>query len=101
MLYYLDGFVDAGAAGRLLTSHLLSSLDHTEIARFDVDSLIDYRSRRPAMIFTKDHWESVEAPEITVHLLRDTAETPFLLLNGLAPDRDSDPLTTPLLTSSS
>ena len=47
MLYYLDGFIDAGAAGRLLTTHLLTTLEHTEIARFDVDSLIDYRSRRP------------------------------------------------------
>jgi predicted ATP-grasp superfamily ATP-dependent carboligase len=97
MLYYLDGFVDAGAAGRLFTSHLLSNLDHTEIARFDVDSLIDYRSRRPAMIFTKDHWESVEAPEITVHLLRDANETPFLLLNGLEPDRDWEAFTKAVL----
>jgi predicted ATP-grasp superfamily ATP-dependent carboligase len=97
MLYYLDGFVDAGAAGRLLTSHLLSNLDHTEIARFDVDSLIDYRSRRPAMIFTKDHWESVEVPEITVHLLRDADETPFLLLNGLEPDRDWEAFTKAVL----
>jgi predicted ATP-grasp superfamily ATP-dependent carboligase len=88
MLYYLDGFVDAGAAGRQLATHLLSTLDHTEIARFDVDSLIDYRARRPSMIFTKDHWESIEAPEIAVHLLHDAAGTPFLLLNGLEPDRD-------------
>lgn len=97
LLYYLDGFVDAGAAGRLLTSHLLSNLDHTEIARFDVDSLIDYRSRRPAMIFTKDHWESVEVPEITVHLLRDADQTPFLLLNGLEPDRDWEAFTKAVL----
>lgn len=93
MLYYLDGFVDAGAAGRQLATHLLSTLDHTEIARFDVDSLIDYRARRPAMIFTKDHWESVEAPEIAVHLLHDSAGTPFLLLNGLEPDRDWEAFT--------
>ena len=100
MLYYLDGFVDAGAAGRLLTSHLLSNLDHTEIARFDVDSLIDYRSRRPAMIFTKDHWESVDAPEITLHLLHDADETPFLLLNGLEPDRDWEAFTKAVLALS-
>jgi predicted ATP-grasp superfamily ATP-dependent carboligase len=93
MLYYLDGFVDAGSAGRQLATHLLSTLDHTEVARFDVDSLIDYRSRRPAMIFTKDHWESVEAPEIAVHLLHDADGTPFLLLNGLEPDRDWEAFT--------
>jgi predicted ATP-grasp superfamily ATP-dependent carboligase len=88
MLYYLDGFIDAGSAGRQLATHLLTTLEHTEVGRFDADSLIDYRSRRPAMIFTKDHWESVEIPEIAVHLLRDTKGTPFLLLNGLEPDRE-------------
>ena len=88
MLYYLDGFIDAGSAGRQLATHLLASLEHTEVGRFDADSLIDYRSRRPAMIFAKDHWESVEIPEIAVHLLRDAKGTPFLLLNGLEPDRE-------------
>jgi len=97
MLYYLDGFVDAGAAGRQLTTHLLSTLEHTEVARFDVDSLIDYRSRRPSMIFTKDHWESVEAPEITVHQLTDVDGTQFLLLNGLEPDRDWEAFTRAVL----
>ena len=88
MLYHLDGFIDAGGAGRQVAAHLLATLEHTEVARFDVDSLIDYRSRRPAMIFTKDHWESFEAPELAVHLLRDPAGTPFLLLNGLEPGRE-------------
>ena len=86
LLYYLDGFIDAGGAGRLLATHLLSTLDHQEVASFDVDSLIDYRSRRPVMTFTKDHWESYDAPELAVHLLHDAAGTPFLLLNGPEPD---------------
>src|SRR5260221_6335380 len=88
MLYYLDGFIDAGGAGRLLTAHLLSALEHTEVATFDVDSLIDYRSRRPVMTFAKDHWESYDAPELAVSLLHDAAGTPFLLLNGPEPDHD-------------
>ena len=97
MLYYLDGFVDAGAAGRQLTTHLLSTLEHTEIARFDVDSLIDYRSRRPAMIFTKDHWESVEEPEITCTCSATSTRHPFLLLNGLEPDREWEAFTRAVL----
>src|SRR5260370_2024871 len=88
MLYYLDGFIDAGGAGRLLTAHLLSALEHTEVATFDVDSLIDYRSRRRVMTFAKDHWESYDAPELAVSLLHDAAGTPFLLLNGPEPDHD-------------
>ena len=88
MLYYLDGFIDAGGAGRLLTAHLLSALEHTEIVTFDVDSLIDYRSRRPVMTFAKDHWEHYDAPEISVSVLHDAEGTPFLLLNGPEPDHD-------------
>src|SRR5258708_38061124 len=71
MLYYLAGFVDAGAAGRLLTSHLLSSLDHTETARFDADSLVEHRSRRPAMLFTTAPQASGAAPGTTPPLHRD------------------------------
>ena len=88
MLYYLDGFIDAGGAGRLLTAHLLGALEHTEVATFDVDSLLDYRSRRPVMTFTKDHWEGYDAPELAVSLLHDTEGTPFLLLNGPEPDHN-------------
>jgi predicted ATP-grasp superfamily ATP-dependent carboligase len=97
MLYYLDGFIDAGAAGRQLASHLLETLDHAEVATFDADSLIDYRSRRPAMIFTKDHWESVEPPDITLYRLHDTTGAPFLLLNGLEPDREWERFTAAVL----
>jgi predicted ATP-grasp superfamily ATP-dependent carboligase len=97
MLYYLDGFIDAGGAGRLLTAHLLGALEHTEVARFDVDSLLDYRSRRPVMTFTKDHWEHYDAPEIAVSLLHDTAGTPFLLLNGPEPDHDWNSFTAAVL----
>jgi predicted ATP-grasp superfamily ATP-dependent carboligase len=88
MLHYLDGFIDAGAAGRLLTAHLMGSLEHEPVVTFDVDRLIDYRSRRPPMTFDKDHWEEYEAPELAIHLARDQAGTPFLLLTGPEPDHE-------------
>jgi predicted ATP-grasp superfamily ATP-dependent carboligase len=93
MLYYLDGFIDAGSAGRLLATHLASSLDGHEVARFDVDALIDYRSRRPVMTFAKDHWEDYDAPELAISLLHDSEGKPFLLLNGLEPDREWETFT--------
>ena len=86
LLHYLDGFIDAGAAGKLLAAHLLGSLEHVEIATFDVDRLIDYRSRRPPMIYARDHWEHYDAPELAIHLLKDSAGSQFLLLNGPEPD---------------
>ena len=93
MLYYLDGFIDAGAAGRLVAAHLTSTLEHAEVARFDVDTLLDYRSRRPTMTFAKDHWEHYDAPELLVSRLRDSAGTPFLLLSGPEPDREWEAFT--------
>lgn len=88
LLHYLDGFIDAGAAGRLLTAHLLGTLEHEQVATFDVDRLIDYRSRRPLMTFEKDHWSQYAVPELAVHLLRDAAGTEFFLLTGPEPDHE-------------
>jgi predicted ATP-grasp superfamily ATP-dependent carboligase len=97
MLYYLDGFIDAGGAGRLLTAHLLGTLEHTEVARFDIDSLIDYRSRRPVMTFTKDRWEHYDEPELVAWLAHDSEGTPFLLLSGPEPDHDWNSFTAAVL----
>jgi predicted ATP-grasp superfamily ATP-dependent carboligase len=93
MLYYLDGFIDAGAAGRLLSSHLLSTLEHRRVASFDIDSLLDYRSRRPIMTFSEDHWEDYDGPDLSLSLLRDGEGTQFLMLSGLEPDREWDAFT--------
>jgi predicted ATP-grasp superfamily ATP-dependent carboligase len=86
LIQALSGFVDAGNATRLAREHLMSTLDCRTIAAFDVDQLLDYRSRRPTMIFVEDHWEHYEQPRLELHLLRDDAGTPFLLLSGPEPD---------------
>jgi len=86
MIEALTGFVDAGNATRLAREHLLSELDAQPVVRFDLDQLMDYRSRRPVMQFDGDHWESYDEPGITLHLLRDRQDTPFLLLEGAEPD---------------
>ena len=86
MVQALDGFVDAGGGRRLAREHLLSALDSELVVTFDVDQLLDYRSRRPEMSFTSDHWDGYAAPELAVHLVRDLNDTPFLLLHGPEPD---------------
>jgi predicted ATP-grasp superfamily ATP-dependent carboligase len=88
LLHQLDGFMDAGSAGELVAEHLLEAFEHRVIARFDVDRLVDYRSRRPVMTFVTDHWEDYDAPELVVHLLHDRSGTPFLLLTGPEPDHE-------------
>jgi predicted ATP-grasp superfamily ATP-dependent carboligase len=93
LLWYFDGFIDAGAAGQLVAEHLLENLDHKVVATFDVDRLIDYRSRRPVMTFARDHWEKYDALELVVHLVNDASGTPFLLLTGPEPDHEWDRFT--------
>jgi hypothetical protein len=86
LIQALTGFVDAGSAIQLSREHLLEQLDGKVLATFDIDQLLDYRSRRPSMIFVEDHWESYEEPSLALHLLRDEVGTPFLLLAGPEPD---------------
>ena len=86
LIQALTGFVDAGSAIQLSREHLLEKLDGRVLATFDIDQLLDYRSRRPSMIFVEDHWESYEEPSLALHLLRDEAGTQFLLLAGPEPD---------------
>jgi len=86
LVHDLTGFVDAGGGARLAAEHLLSSLEHEVLARFDVDQLVDYRGRRPPMMFVRNHYESVEMPTLDVHVMRDADRTPFLLLTGPEPD---------------
>lgn len=82
----LTGFVDAGSAIQLSREHLLEHLDNRVIATFDLDQLLDYRSRRPPMIFIEDHFESYEQPSLALHLMRDQLGTEFLMLAGPEPD---------------
>ncbi|MCW2889523.1 MAG: hypothetical protein QOE54_3145 [Streptosporangiaceae bacterium] len=87
LLHSLDGFVDAGSTSRLVREHILDTLDNRVIGRFDVDSLMDYRARRPVMTYDQDHWDGYDAPELAVHLVEDATGSPFLFLTGPEPDR--------------
>jgi len=98
LLHHFDGFMDAGSAGRLMSEHLLESFEHRVVARFDVDRLIDYRSKRPLMTYVTDHWAEYQAPELVVHLLHDRDGTPFLLLTGPEPDHEWERFTTAIRT---
>ncbi|HEX2809084.1 MAG TPA: PAC2 family protein [Kineosporiaceae bacterium] len=86
LVHSLSGFVDAGQAGRLAAEHLLATLEHRVLARFDLDQLYDYRARRPVMIFAGDHWESMESPRLELSLVNDAAGKGFLMLTGPEPD---------------
>lgn len=86
MVVALSGFLDAGQAGALAAQHLQELSEGPVVATFDVDSLYDYRARRPPIAFVQDHYEGYEAPRLNVRLLRDSGGTPFLLMRGPEPD---------------
>jgi hypothetical protein len=86
LLVSLGGFVDAGQTQRLLTDHLLATLPHTVVASFDVDQLMDYRGRRPAMMFDRDRWSNYADPTLLLYRVIDADGQPFLVLSGHEPD---------------
>ena len=86
LVHALEGFSDAGHAIRLAAEHLTGTLDSELVASFAIDDLLDYRSRRPMMTFTSDHFSKYDDPQLNLYALRDSVGTPFLLLAGLEPD---------------
>ena len=58
------GYADAGQAVGQFSSELLEQLQSEPVAVFDVDQLIDYRSRRPVVNFVEDHLEDYQRPQL-------------------------------------
>lgn len=86
LVHGMEGFSDAGHAIRIATTHLRESLETELVASFDIDDLLDYRSRRPAMSFEGDHFASYAEPSLNLYAVKDSSGTPFLLLAGMEPD---------------
>lgn len=86
LLHAVGGFVDAGSAAELATDHLRTEHEVTRLVTFDVDQLLDYRSKRTAMTFSTDRWSDYDDPFLAIDHLRDGEGTGFLLLHGAEPD---------------
>jgi hypothetical protein len=82
----LTGFADAGSAVSQLGQYVLDTLDHTLVATFDPDELLDYRARRPVFTFDQDHVAEVTTSPLSLHLVQDDVGQPFLFLSGFEPD---------------
>nr|WP_221308409.1 PAC2 family protein [Nocardiopsis mwathae] len=93
MLVVLDGFVDAGSTGKQAVSALFDAYSAEVVATFDIDRLLDYRSRRPQMTFVENAYTDYAEPKLDLYLMHDDEGTPFLLLHGLEPDREWEAFT--------
>ncbi|MHA7134937.1 proteasome assembly chaperone family protein [Oerskovia turbata] len=86
LLHSVRGFVDAGSTGELVAEHLLEEFEATRLVTFDVDQLLDYRSKRVTMVFDADRYASYDEPFLAIDHLRDAEGAGFLLLHGIEPD---------------
>ncbi|WP_114856577.1 proteasome assembly chaperone family protein [Brachybacterium sp. YJGR34] len=86
LVHALPGMVDAGNACRIASTYLRDELRHLRLVSFDTDELLDYRGSRPQATFDGTSYTGVEIPEITLSLMYDEADRPFLFLDGPEPD---------------
>lgn len=86
LLVALDGFIDAGGAQRILVDHLLEASEARVVASFDLDSLLDYRGRRPVITFEATHYSTYDDPALLLYRLTDREGQPYYLLTGPEPD---------------
>ncbi|MGN7227644.1 proteasome assembly chaperone family protein [Dietzia maris] len=93
LVHGLEGFSDAGQAIQGVAEHLRETLDSQLIVEFDVDELVDYRSRRPHLKYSFDRFSEYDQPTIQLHAVKATDGTSFLLLSGLEPDLKWDGFT--------
>ncbi|MCU1571045.1 MAG: hypothetical protein JWR33_1786 [Naasia sp.] len=82
----LTGFADAGSAVTQLGKYFVDALETVEIAVFDNDALLDYRARRPTILFDQDHLADYSPPRLVLSLAHDEFGKDFLLLTGYEPD---------------
>lgn len=86
LLHSLKGFIDAGRAGSVIAHHILDESEAVRVATFDVDRLLDYRSRRPEMTFSVSEWTDYDEPYLAIDMVTDASGVAFLLLHGSEPD---------------
>lgn len=86
LIVLLGAFIDAGNIQRILGTHLVDTSDAEVVATFDVDALLDYRGRRPAMVFDRNRWEAYADPSMVLYRMTDRDGQTYYLLTGPEPD---------------
>jgi hypothetical protein len=83
----LQGWIDAGLAAAAATKAIGDVGAWRDVARFDVDLLVDHQARRPTVRYADGHNEGLVWPVLDLRAGTDAAGTPLLLLTGTEPDR--------------
>ena len=82
----MEGWIDAGLGGGGALGHLLEAVPTEELATFDGDQLLDFRSRRPAARISEGVLDALTWPQIQLRAGRDPGGKDVLVLTGPEPD---------------
>ena len=82
----LEGWVDAGYGAAASMAHLLGVTETSLVATFDVDVLVDHRSRRPVLHLVDGVNTKLSWPTIELRLGHDLDGRDVLVLTGTEPD---------------
>lgn len=82
----LTGLLDTGSTVAQLNTFLLDNIDLKPVVEFDLDSMYDYRARRPVITFDQTHLVDYQPPALTLSLATDDVGGQFLFLHGVEPD---------------
>jgi proteasome assembly chaperone (PAC2) family protein len=86
LIVALEGFVDAGAVAATAGAFLRHRWQSDPIARFDRDSILDYRARRPTAVVDSGRVRRIDWPDL--ELFAATVDGPHDVLILLGPEPD-------------
>jgi hypothetical protein len=86
LVVMLQGWIDAGVSAATAVGTLDKQLDTAEILRFDGDTFLDYRARRPLMELREGVNTGLVWPRIVLKHGKDRDGKDVLLLTGHEPD---------------
>jgi predicted ATP-grasp superfamily ATP-dependent carboligase len=83
-----EGWIDAGLGGAGAVGAMLASLDTDVVASFDVDRLLDHRSRRPISHMLDGVYTDLVWPSLDLLAAHDANGKAVLILAGPEPDHE-------------
>jgi len=83
-----DGWIDAGLGGAGAVGALLAVLETEVVATFDVDRLLDHRSRRPVSHMLDGVYTELTWPTLELLAAHDPEGRAMLILVGPEPDHE-------------
>jgi predicted ATP-grasp superfamily ATP-dependent carboligase len=83
-----EGWIDAGLGGAGAVGAMLASLETEVVASFDVDRLLDHRSRRPVSHMLDGVYTDLVWPSLDLLAAHDADGKAILILAGPEPDHE-------------